>query len=51
LDGDTEWGAMINYNEPRVIDFFQQNVVYLLGEYRMDGIRFDFTRVVTRGGG
>ena len=50
FDGDTEWGAMINYNEPRVIHFFEQNVVYLLEEYRIDGIRFDFTRVITRGG-
>ena len=50
FDGDTEWGAMINYNEPRVIHFFEENVVYLLEEYRIDGIRFDFTRVITRGG-
>ena len=50
FDGDTDWGAMINYSEPRVIHFFEQNVIYLLEEYRVDGIRFDFTRVIVHGG-
>jgi 1,4-alpha-glucan branching enzyme len=49
FDGDTAWGAMINYDNAQVIHFFEQNVIYLLEEYRADGIRFDFTRVITRG--
>jgi hypothetical protein len=29
--------------------FFEQNVVHLLEEYGIGGIRLDFTRVITRG--
>src|SRR5205085_3860115 len=50
FDGDTEWGAMINYDNPIVVQFFEQNLIYLLEEFKVDGIRFDFTRVITRGG-
>lgn len=49
FDGDTAWGAMINYDHPRVIHFFEQNLVYLLEEYHVDGFRFDFTRVIIHG--
>lgn len=49
FDGDTGWGAMINFDHPQVIQFFEQNVVYLLEEYRVDGFRFDFTRVIFHG--
>ncbi|CAN5649577.1 hypothetical protein BH09BAC4_BH09BAC4_48830 [soil metagenome] len=49
FDGDTAWGAMINFDHPQVIHFFEQNLVYLLEEYHVDGFRFDFTRVITRG--
>ena len=49
FDGDTEWGAMINYDDRIVLHFFEQNVRYLLEEFHVDGIRFDFTRVITRG--
>ena len=49
FDGDTAWGAMVNYDHPQVIHFFEQNLVYLLEEYHVDGFRFDFTRVIIRG--
>ena len=49
FDGDTAWGAMINYDHPQVIHFFEQNLVYLIEEYHVDGFRFDFTRVIIRG--
>ncbi len=50
FDGDTEWGAMINYDHLQVIHFFEQNLVYLVEEYHVDGFRFDFTRVIIHGG-
>ena len=49
FDGDTAWGAMINYDHPQVIHFFEQNLAYLLEEYHVDGFRFDFTRVIIHG--
>jgi 1,4-alpha-glucan branching enzyme len=49
FDGDTAWGAMINYDHPQVGYFFEQNLVYLLEEYHVDGFRFDFTRVIIHG--
>jgi 1,4-alpha-glucan branching enzyme len=49
FDGDTTWGAMINFDHPQVIHFFEQNLVYLLEEYHVDGFRFDFTRVIIHG--
>ena len=49
FDGDTAWGAMINFDDPHVVHFFEQNLVYLLEEYHVDGFRFDFTRVIVHG--
>jgi 1,4-alpha-glucan branching enzyme len=50
FDGDTEWGAMINFDHPQVRHFFEQNLVHFLQKYRIDGFRFDFTRVIRFGG-
>jgi 1,4-alpha-glucan branching enzyme len=50
FDGDTEWGAMINFDHPQVTHFFAQNLVHFMKNYRVDGFRFDFTRVIRHGG-
>ncbi|MCW5202049.1 alpha amylase C-terminal domain-containing protein [Desulfobulbus sp. US4] len=49
FDGDTAWGAMINFDHPQVIHFFEQNLVHFMENYRVDGFRFDFTRVIRFG--
>jgi 1,4-alpha-glucan branching enzyme len=43
FDGDTKWGAMINFDHPQAIHFFEQNLVYLRKQYHVDGFRFDHT--------
>lgn len=45
-DGDTVWGAMINFNNEIALHFFTQNIVFLAKEYHIDGFRFDFTRPI-----
>jgi malto-oligosyltrehalose trehalohydrolase len=35
------WGAAIDFSQPHVRDFFTQNALYWLFEYRFDGLRFD----------
>jgi 1,4-alpha-glucan branching enzyme len=50
FDGDTEWGAMVNFDQPQVSHFFEQNLVHFMRSYRIDGFRFDFTRVIRYGG-
>lgn len=50
FDGDTDWGAMINFDHPQVIHFFEQNLAHFMRQYRIDGFRFDFTRVIRYGG-
>jgi maltooligosyltrehalose trehalohydrolase len=35
------WGAAIAHERPEVADFFIQNAIYWLMEYRFDGLRFD----------
>lgn len=37
----TPWGAAIAYERPAVREFFVDNVLYWLEEYRVDGLRFD----------
>jgi 1,4-alpha-glucan branching enzyme len=49
FDGDTEWGAMINFDHPQVLHFFEQNIAHFMRHYRIDGFRFDFTRVIRFG--
>ncbi|MDU9047592.1 MAG: alpha-amylase family glycosyl hydrolase [Candidatus Electrothrix sp. Rat3] len=49
FDGDTAWGAMINFDHPQVIHFFARNLVHFMEDYRIDGFRFDFTRVIRFG--
>ncbi len=35
------WGAAINFSQPKVREFFTENALYWLLEYRFDGLRFD----------
>jgi maltooligosyltrehalose trehalohydrolase len=37
----TPWGSAINFAHPRVREFFIQNALYWLNEYRFDGLRVD----------
>lgn len=37
----TPWGSAINFSERIVREFFINNAIYWLEEYRFDGIRFD----------
>lgn len=46
FDGDTRWGAMINFDHPQCRHFFAQNLVYLAREYHLDGFRLDHTGTI-----
>ncbi|KQV36699.1 MULTISPECIES: malto-oligosyltrehalose trehalohydrolase [unclassified Rhizobium] len=37
----TPWGDAIAYEKPEVRSYFVENVLYWLGEFRLDGLRFD----------
>lgn len=45
-DGDTVWGALVNFDNDVARHYFAQNVAYLAREYHVDGFRFDFTRPI-----
>ncbi len=45
-DGDTQWGALVNFDNDVARHFFVQNVLYLAREYHIDGFRFDATRPI-----
>ncbi len=40
-DLHTPWGAAIDFRKPQVQQYFTQNALYWLNEYRVDGLRFD----------
>ncbi len=40
-DRSTPWGISIDYSRQPVRDFFIDNALYWLEEYRLDGLRFD----------
>ncbi len=46
FDGDTRWGAMINFDHPQCRHFFAQNLVYLAKEFHIDGFRLDHTATI-----
>jgi 1,4-alpha-glucan branching enzyme len=46
FDGDTRWGAMINFDHPQARHFFAQNLAYLAREYHVDGFRLDHTATI-----
>jgi maltooligosyltrehalose trehalohydrolase len=45
-DRSTPWGAAIDFWRPDVRDFFTDNVLYWLMEYRFDGLRFDAVHAI-----
>ena len=42
----TPWGAAIDFSQPAVRQYFIQNALYWLGEYRFDGLRFDAVHAI-----
>ena len=43
----TPWGAAIAFRRREVREFFTQNALYWLNEYRFDGLRFDAAHAIT----
>ncbi|CAH1654015.1 MULTISPECIES: malto-oligosyltrehalose trehalohydrolase [unclassified Chelatococcus] len=43
----TPWGAAIDFRRPEVRQYFTDNVLYWLMEYRFDGLRFDAVHAIT----
>ncbi|WP_456268027.1 malto-oligosyltrehalose trehalohydrolase [Kushneria sp. AK178] len=43
---NTPWGDAIDFNQPQVKDFFTDNAVMWLEEYRFDGLRFDAVHAI-----
>jgi 1,4-alpha-glucan branching enzyme len=46
VDGETEWGAMYNFDNDVAKHFLIQNVLYLAKEFRITGFRFDLTNLI-----
>jgi 1,4-alpha-glucan branching enzyme len=46
FDGDTKWGALVNFDHPQCLHFFAQNLVYLANEFRIDAFRLDHTATI-----
>jgi malto-oligosyltrehalose trehalohydrolase len=46
-DIKTPWGAAIDFRRPQVRQFFIENALYWLQEYRFDGLRFDAVHAIT----
>lgn len=45
-DRATPWGVSIDFGQPEVRRFFEENARYWLEEYRFDGLRFDALHAV-----
>jgi len=45
-DVHTPWGQAIDFRQPPVRDFFTQNALYWLSEFRFDGLRFDAVHAI-----
>jgi maltooligosyltrehalose trehalohydrolase len=45
-DVPTPWGPAIAFDNPTVADFFVQNALYWLNEYRFDGLRLDAVHAI-----
>jgi maltooligosyltrehalose trehalohydrolase len=45
-DIPTPWGPAIAFDNPTVADFFAQNALYWLNEYRFDGLRLDAVHAI-----
>ncbi len=46
-DMRTLWGATIDFRRPEVAEFFSQNALYWLQEYRFDGLRLDAVHAIS----
>ncbi len=46
-DIKTPWGAAIDFRRPEVRDYFIQNALFWLMEYRFDGLRFDAVHAIS----
>ena len=46
-DLKTPWGAAIDFRRREVRDYFLQNALYWLMEYRFDGLRFDAVHAIS----
>lgn len=46
-DIKTLWGQAIDFREPEVREFFIENTLYWLMEYRFDGLRFDAVHAIS----
>ncbi len=46
----TPWGAAIDFRVREVADFFTENALYWLTDYRFDGLRFDAVHEITPAG-
>ncbi|MGE5640273.1 MAG: malto-oligosyltrehalose trehalohydrolase [Clostridia bacterium] len=43
---ETPWGAAIDFHQEWVREYFIGNALYWLGEYRLDGLRFDAVHAI-----
>lgn len=46
-DQQTPWGPAIDFRRPQVRQYFIQNALYWLQEYRFDGLRLDAVHAIT----
>jgi maltooligosyltrehalose trehalohydrolase len=46
----TPWGAAIDFRQPAVRAYFEENALYWLQEYRLDGLRFDAVHAIAEAG-
>jgi maltooligosyltrehalose trehalohydrolase len=46
-DIKTPWGQSIDFRKPQVRDYFIENAIYWLTEYRFDGLRFDAVHAIS----
>ena len=46
-DVKTPWGPAIDFRRPQVREFFTENALYWLMEYRFDGLRFDAVHAIS----
>jgi len=46
-DVTTPWGPALDFRRPQVRQFFTENALYWLMEYRFDGLRFDAVQAIT----
>ncbi len=49
FSGDTGWGPMLNFGSDVTRHFLIQNLLYMVQEYHIDGIRFDMTHILHKG--